>query len=88
MGIITKIETNTGEVKDLYLRVNNIDVNNHGADSLILIRGFISRDAFLAGKHFAHEESLEAKIDVEHLPWDQAYDVLKEKYPDHINVLE
>lgn len=83
MAILTEIETNTGEVKELYLRVNNIDVSNHGVKALALIRGFISEDAFKGGKCYAHEEEIEVSVDVKTPVWDQVYAKLKEAYPRH-----
>lgn len=82
MAILANVETNTGEVKSLYLRVNNIEVSNHGVKASALIRGFISKEAFNSGKHFAHEEQIEFDANVSLPIWEQVYVVLKGKYLD------
>lgn len=85
MAISARIETNTGETKELYLRVITVDANNHGALSSALVRGFISQEAFDDGKHFAHEESFEFNVDVSTSLWEQVYSHLKSKYPDSVD---
>lgn len=85
MAILTSLETNTGETKELYLRVNNAEVSNHGNKAIALVRGFISKQAFENGKHFAHEEVIEFDADVALPVWEQAYVAMKDKYPDSVD---
>lgn len=86
MAIVTDVILNTGETKNLYLRVNNVDASNHGVESKFLVRGFLSEQSFRDGYHYLHEEVINFTPDVSVSLWDQAYSRLKELYPEHVDV--
>ncbi|WP_157971050.1 hypothetical protein [Pseudogemmobacter bohemicus] len=67
-----------GEDREVYIRLNNIEANNHGVPALALFRGFISRAAFEAGAHYVWEASVEFASDVTLPLWPQAYAALVE----------
>lgn len=77
MAIIATVETIHGEQRELYIRVNNVEVNNHGASASALFRGFLSQDAFDADKHFLWEREVQFTADVSQPLWEQAYTALK-----------
>lgn len=77
MAITTTVTTEFGEEKELYLRINNAEISNHGVKSTALVRGYISKDAFLAGAKFMWEESVVCDIDIGELVWSQFYNALK-----------
>lgn len=78
MAVICSVETDFGEVRDLYIRVNNIEASNHGSPSVVLFRGFMSKEAFQGGKGYAWEKSLEFFPDISSPLWEQAYAALAE----------
>lgn len=82
MAIIANVELNTGENKNLYLRVNSVQVSNHGVKSIALIRGFLSESAFLNGKAFMYESEIEIDLDVSLPMWEQIYEEMKLIYTD------
>lgn len=86
MAILTKVTTIHGEEKELYIRVNNVEVNNHGIKACALVRGFLSKDAFDNRMHFLHEERVEFDADLTKPLWEQVYDELKRKYPESVDV--
>lgn len=73
MAILLKVETNYGEERELYIRVNNVEASNHGMKATALIRGFASKDAFENNKHYMYEESISFDADVSSNLWEQAY---------------
>lgn len=79
MAIIAEVETQYGEKRKLYVRLNNIESSNHGVDSKALFRGFLSEQAFKDGKHFLWEETIRFKPDVSKPLWEQAYAALAEQ---------
>lgn len=82
MALQATAETDYGESRSLYIRLNNVEASNHGADSHALFRGFISRDAYLAGKGYVWEREVTFRPDVAQPIWGQAYGVLKPSLPD------
>ena len=78
MAILVKVLTVYGEERELYIRLNNTEVSNHGVKSTALFRGFLSKDAFDAGSHFMFEKQVEFNANVTGQIWMQAYAVLKE----------
>ena len=77
MAILAKVKTNFGELRDLYIRLNNVEASNHGAESYAKFRGFISEQSFLDGSSYAWEHDIMFTPDVALPLWEQAYDVLK-----------
>lgn len=82
MAIKATVKTMHGEYRELYIRLNNISVSNHGQPSNALFRGFISKDAFDSKAHYIHEETMSFNTDVALPIWEQAYTELKIKYPE------
>lgn len=76
MAIIAKVTTPFGEDRELYIRLNNVEASNHGAASLALFRGFLSKDAFKAGSHYVWEKWIEFTPEVSQPLWSQAYKAL------------
>lgn len=85
MAIKATVETLYGAAQEVYIRLNNIEVNNHGVYSVALFRGFANKEAFAAGKHFVWEQSVEFKADVSRPLWEQAYEHLKRDMPDALD---
>ena len=86
MAIKATVKTKFGEDRELYIRLNNVEASNHGAESYALFRGFLSKESFDNGASFIHEEVVEFSADVSNPLWDQAYLVLKDKYTDATDV--
>jgi len=86
MAIKATIKTKFGEERELYVRLNNVEVSNHGVKSRALFRGFLSKEAFDGGASYIHEELIEFNADVAVPLWGQAYDKLKEVYPDSADI--
>lgn len=85
MAILARVKTIHGEEKELYIRINNVEVSNHGVKATALIRGFVSKDAFDNKMHFLHEEYVEFDSDVSEPLWGQVYSELKLLYVDSID---
>jgi microcystin degradation protein MlrC len=81
MAILATVETTYGEVRELYVRLNNIEASNHGVAAVALFRGYISSDAFESGKGFVWERSVEFAPDVSKPLWEQAYAAVKADVP-------
>lgn len=73
MAILTTLETNHGEERELYVRLNNVEVSNHNVKSRALFRGFLSKQAFDDGKHYVYEKIVSFDADVSSPLWEQAY---------------
>lgn len=88
MAIQATIETVYGESKSAYIRLNNVEVSNHGVKANALFRGFSSKEAFKSGKHYLYEKSIEFNANVSIPLWEQAYDELLKQtlLPDVENV--
>lgn len=80
MAIQATVTTKYGEDRSLYIRLNNMESSNHGVASQAKFRGFLSQEAFLAGKHYLWERDVEFVADVALPLWPQAYEVLKTEY--------
>lgn len=78
MAIKAIVPTQFGEDREVYIRLNNVEASNHGATSLALFRGFLSKDAFKAGAHYVWEKWIEFTPDVSKPIWEQAYQALIE----------
>lgn len=77
MAIQAEIQTQYGETRECYIRLNNAEASNHGVPTTALFRAFLSKEAFDAGAHYAAEFSIEFDADVSQPLWPQAYDALK-----------
>lgn len=87
MAISAVVQTPYGEDRDLYIRINNISTSNHGVSSYALFRGFISREAFLAGSSYLWEKELELVLDVSQPIWTQTYLEIK-KLPEFADSID
>lgn len=76
MAIKATVPTQFGEDREVYIRLNNVEASNHGATSLALFRGFLSKEAFNAGAHYVWEKWVEFTPDVSQPLWHQAYAAL------------
>lgn len=77
MAVMVKVETDAGETRELYVRVNSVErVANHGAPCVALFRGYISREASDARKAFVWEKTIEFVPDITKPLWNQAYAAL------------
>ena len=80
MAIKASIETAFGETRDLYIRLNNFEqLANHGVPAIARFRGFVSKEAFEAGKSFVWEQLVEFEADAPTDPWAAAYAAIKEQ---------
>lgn len=86
MAIKIKEETQFGEERDLYVRLNNLEASNHGVKAVALFRGFLSEQAYDDGKHYVFEKKVEFDPDVSRPLWEQAYAALMLDYPDAVKV--
>lgn len=77
MAIKATLETSHGEARELYIRLNNVEVSNHGVQASALFRGFLSKDAFDAGKGYVWELEIRFSATVDEPLWKQAYEALK-----------
>jgi len=77
MGIKGTVNTEFGETRELYIRLNNVEANNHGAGSYALFRGFLSKESFESGGKYMWEQRVSFHPDVSLPIWEQAYDHLK-----------
>lgn len=76
MAIKANIKTMFGEDREVYIRLNNVEANNHGVKATATFRGFLSADAFASGSHFVWEAEIEFDCDVSQPVWPQAYSAL------------
>lgn len=77
MAIQATVTTNFGEDRELYIRLNNVEVSNHGSPASALFRGFLSQAAFVDGANYMWEQSVAFEADVAGGLWGQAYAELK-----------
>lgn len=77
MAILATVETQFGENKELYIRLNNVEASNHGMKATALFRGFISKEAFESGKNFMFEKEVQFDAEVSSNLWEQAYRHIK-----------
>lgn len=82
MAILATIETAYGDERECYVRLNNVEVSNHGVPGYALFRAFLSREAFEGGGRFVQEFHVNFEPDVTAPLWPQAYAALV----DHLTV--
>jgi hypothetical protein len=89
MAIQATLETDAGESRPLYVRINSMEgLNNHGAECFVRFRGYISQAAFEARKAYVWERVMPLTPDVARNIWEQAYDTLKAKLADEANPMD
>lgn len=80
MAIIATVNTAYGEKRSLYIRLNNVEISNHGVKTMACFRGFISEEIFKSGKGmFVWERSIEFDSNLDEVLWNQAYQALKDQ---------
>jgi len=79
MAIIANVDTNMGEKRSLYIRANSISSSNHGVESIMLFRGFLSKEAFDNGASYVWEQDVKFYADITLPLWEQAYSELKKE---------
>lgn len=80
MAIIATIDTNFGETRDLYVRINQAHVSNNGQASTADLLGYISEDAYRRGASPVYESTVRIIIDVTKPSWPQYYDEYCKQY--------
>lgn len=77
MAIIAKVETDSGESRELYIALIGFEgLTKHGESSAVF-RGFLSKEAFDAGKSFVWEKLISFKTDMAEKPGPIAFEALK-----------
>lgn len=79
MAIQATVNTEFGEERILYIRLNNIEASNHGVLSNVKFRGFISKEAFEGGSRYLWEKDMDFLANVDLPLWAQAYSALKKE---------
>lgn len=79
MAILATIPTSFGENRECYIRLNNVEVSNHGVPAQALFRAFLSQTAYASGAHYVAEFGIEFTADVTQPLWGQAYAALVEQ---------
>lgn len=80
MALSQKIKTAFGDERLTYIRLNNVEVSNHGIPCVATFRAFVDQAAFKDGARFVEEYTVEFDADVSKALWPQAYAALiKEK---------
>lgn len=87
MAVQVELQTNFGEIRPLYIRINNVEASNHGVDANALARGYISKEAFEARKGYVFECEFTFTADVSKSLWPQAYEELL-KRPEFASAIE
>ncbi|MBN9220411.1 MAG: hypothetical protein J0I79_20885 [Mesorhizobium sp.] len=64
MALKAILETSFGETRELYVRLNNFDTVSKHAQSAARFRGFLSQEAFEAGKSFVWEREISFVADL------------------------
>lgn len=77
MAVKATVETNFGEERELYIRVNNLEASNHGAHCLAKFRGFTSQAKYQEGFGYVWERDIEFSPDIALPLWEQAYNEFK-----------
>lgn len=77
MAILAKVKTSFGEERELYIRLNNIESNNHNHVSVAKFRGFLSQEAYVQNFNYVWECDVEFLADVSLPLWSQGYEELK-----------
>jgi hypothetical protein len=81
MAILSKVKTDFGFDKKLYIRLNSLEVSKHGG-AIALFRGFDSKEAFEGGAKFMYEMEVLFVPDVGGILFDQAYAEIKKTLTD------
>lgn len=76
MAITAKIRTVYGEERECYIRLNNVEANNHYMPATALFRAFLSKEAFESHSHYVAEFDVKFQADVSEPLWSQAYEAL------------
>lgn len=87
MAVTATLDTIYGETRETYVRINSLSTNNHGVSSVVLFRGFISRDGFKSGASYFWEKELSMMLDISAPLWPQAYAELK-KLPEFAEAID
>jgi len=77
MAITVNLEASFGEIRNLYVRLNNISASNHGVVSKALFRGYGSQQMFHDGAPVLWEKEIELMVNASGYVWKQAYQALK-----------
>lgn len=78
MAVKATVETQFGETRELYIRINNIEqVNNHGLPASARFRGYASKEAYLAGKPYMFERLVDFTVNPAVSLWPLSYAALK-----------
>lgn len=78
MAVIAHLETEFGESRDLYVRLNNFEqLANHGVPAVARFRGYLSEEAFRGGRGFVWEMLVPFDADAPAEPWQLAYAALR-----------
>lgn len=80
MGKQITYELPTGEISDVYLRVNGVE-NGTSTEMTVRFRAFSSRAGFLAGKAFRDDFVVTFPYDAKASPWPAAYAALASYTP-------
>lgn len=79
MAIKAEITTSFGETRECYIRLNSMEVSNHGVPARALFRGFLTQEAFEGGANYVWEKDIEFEADLTTPLWAQAYAQLAEQ---------
>lgn len=77
MALQKRVIDDLGRDVELYVRLNSVEISNHGVGGHLLFRGYASKEAFTGGGRFLWEQSLEVSIDVSLPIWAQAYAAIR-----------
>ena len=77
MAVTAILNAVYGEERETYVRIISLSANNHGERSVVLFRGFISREGFKSGASYFWEKELDMMLDISTPLWTQAYAELK-----------
>lgn len=77
MAVLADITTSFGEARECYIRLHNIEANNHGEKATAQFRAYLSQAAHAAGGHPVREYTVRLDADVDLALWPQAYAALK-----------
>lgn len=78
MGLRARVLTIFNEERDVYIRINSIFLNNHGAPSTATFRGYLTDNPVAENAPMVWELTVSIMdLDVTQNVWAQAYDALK-----------
>ncbi len=78
MAIIATVKTMYGEDRELYIRINHAEINNHNVNSEFTFRGYLVEVDYSEAKYI-YEHIINMIVDVTGNIWQQAYEKLKEE---------